>query len=206
VEFEMVIFIAMCLFALSMSLSPGPVNLISLSSGLNFGVKKSLPFVSGASIGFTLLLLCVGLGVGTVVVNTPIFLDVLCIIGSSFIGYMGVKLASSKAELVFTEKKLPSFNQGFVLQWLNPKAWIACVAGVSAFNLINDFGQLLVFVSLYFVICFICIACWAVAGQKVSQYLTMPRYIRVFNLLMGGLLIAVALYLFLTQFEMISGF
>ena len=53
---------AMFSFSLAMSISPGPVNMIILSSGVNYGVKKTIPYVSGATIGFTLLLLFTGLG------------------------------------------------------------------------------------------------------------------------------------------------
>jgi threonine/homoserine/homoserine lactone efflux protein len=60
----MSVIFAMCLFSLSMSISPGPVNLITLSTGVNHGFKNAMPFVSGATLGFTLLLLMVGLGLG----------------------------------------------------------------------------------------------------------------------------------------------
>ena len=52
----MTLIFAMCSFALSMSISPGPVNLVTLSSGINHGFLRTLPFVAGASIGFSLLL------------------------------------------------------------------------------------------------------------------------------------------------------
>lgn len=57
----MTLIIAMSLFALSMSISPGPVNLITFSSGLNYGFLPSLPFVAGAALGFTLLLVVVAI-------------------------------------------------------------------------------------------------------------------------------------------------
>lgn len=52
---------AMFSFSLAMSISPGPVNMIILSSGVNYGAKRTIRYVSGATIGFTLLLLFVGL-------------------------------------------------------------------------------------------------------------------------------------------------
>ena len=50
---------AMFSFSLAMSISPGPVNMIILSSGVDYGVKKTFPYLSGATIGFTSLLLFV---------------------------------------------------------------------------------------------------------------------------------------------------
>jgi threonine/homoserine/homoserine lactone efflux protein len=51
---------AMLMFSLTMSISPGPVNMVIISS--SHGFRKTLPFVSGATIGFTLLLILVGFG------------------------------------------------------------------------------------------------------------------------------------------------
>ncbi len=81
--------IAMCLFAFSMSISPGPVNLIVLSSGVNHGVRKTMPFVFGAVVGFSLLLLAVGSGIGEVIGQTSALLMFCCLAGNVFIFYIG---------------------------------------------------------------------------------------------------------------------
>ena len=57
----MSLILAMFMFALTMSISPGPVNMVIISSGANHGFRKTLPFISGATTGFTLLLILVGL-------------------------------------------------------------------------------------------------------------------------------------------------
>lgn len=194
----MSLIIAMCLFALSMSASPGPVNLICLSTGVNHGFRKALPFVSGATIGFSLLLSLVGLGIGALV-KYQLLLTLLGMIGSIFIGYIGVKLATSKSEIATVEAERPGFGYGFLLQWLNPKAWIACVSGISAFNLAGDYPLLLVFVSLYFVICYLSIGSWALVGGRMAVLINSTRNLRLFNLFMGGALIAVACYLLVLQ-------
>ena len=92
----MSLFFAMFSFSLAMSISPGPVNMVVVSSGANYGIRKTFGFVSGGSIGFTLLLLFVGLGFSKVIDLYPHFLDVLAVVGSLFIVYMGYKIATSK--------------------------------------------------------------------------------------------------------------
>ena len=57
--------ISMAIFSISMSISPGPVNLLAMTSGLNHGFSKSLNFVTGATIGFTFLLFVIGYGLGS---------------------------------------------------------------------------------------------------------------------------------------------
>ncbi len=44
---------------------------------------------------------------------------------------MGYKIAASHPEIKVKKADIPKFYEGFLLQWLNPKAWIACVSGVS---------------------------------------------------------------------------
>ena len=62
----MSLFLSMAAFALASSISPGPVNIVALSSGAQFGLRVAMRHVSGATIGFTLLLLLIGLGLSEV--------------------------------------------------------------------------------------------------------------------------------------------
>ncbi|MFT5758631.1 MAG: threonine/homoserine/homoserine lactone efflux protein [Alteromonadaceae bacterium] len=193
---------AMCLFSFSMSISPGPVNVLTLSTGVNYGFKKTMPFVSGATFGFTLLLLVVGLGLRFVAELSEIFLSVLTYIGAMFIAYMGIKLASSvttSIPLSNEKQDIPAFSDGFLLQWLNPKAWIACISGVSAFNLAYSLPLLSLFICLYFLVCYISIASWALLGDKINALLNTPSHFKLFNVTMGGSLIIVACYLVYLQ-------
>ena len=190
----MSLIIAMCLFALSMSVSPGPVNLVTFSSGLNYGFLPSLPFVAGAASGFTLLLVVVGLGLGEIIALNPVLLEVLAYAGTAFICYMGYKIATAHPELPEAPERQPHFFQGAALQWLNPKAWIASLSGVSAFEATPGNG-LFVFAGLYLVICFFSVAVWAFAGARLSELLGDKNNLQRFNRVMGGLLIIIAIYL-----------
>jgi threonine/homoserine/homoserine lactone efflux protein len=83
-----------------------------------------------------------------------------------------------------------------LLQWINPKAWSACLAGTSAFHLINEHLLLAMFTSLYFIICLVSIGSWALAGAKLKRFFRNTRRLRMLNILLGGGLMGVALYLF----------
>lgn len=190
------LFFAMFFFSLSMSISPGPVNMVIVSSGANYGIKKTMPYVSGATIGFTLLLLFIGLGFSQVINTFPFFLKYLALAGSLFIMYMGYKIASSKPEIeVNKEDATPKFYEGFFLQWLNPKAWIACVSGASIFSSTESYAPFLTFASIYFFVCYASLAAWAVLGDRVSFLLNSHFRLRFFNFFMGLLLMLTAGYL-----------
>ena len=195
----MSVFIAMSIYALSMSISPGPVNLITFSTGMNHGFRHAFPFVSGATIGFTLLLMALGLGLDAVAMQHRLFLDVLGICGALFIIYMGFSIATTSTTVNVERNEILGFIQGFLLQWLNPKAWIACLAGISAFNISNASSTLAQFVLIYFSICYVSIASWAIVGDRISQWINSSSILKYFNRLMGGLLMLVAVYLLLVQ-------
>jgi threonine/homoserine/homoserine lactone efflux protein len=190
----MSVIFAMCLFALTMSVSPGPVNLVTFSSGLNYGFLPSLPFVAGAASGFTLLLLVIGLGLGQVIAQNPELMQILAYAGTAFICYLGYKIATAHPELPGATERRPHFYQGAALQWLNPKAWIASLSGVSAFEATLGNG-LVVFASLYLVICFLSISVWAYAGARISDLASDVRILQWCNRILGGMLILLAFYL-----------
>ncbi|OUS25108.1 lysine transporter LysE [Thalassotalea sp. 42_200_T64] len=197
----MSLLIAMFSFSLAMSISPGPVNMVIVSSGASYGVRKTFSFVSGGTIGFTSLLLFIGLGFYKIIVQYPLLLKYLAISGSLFIVYMGYLIASSKPELDIKEQKLPTFMQGFLLQWLNPKAWIASVAGVSLFSVPNNNQVFLTFSLIYFLVCYLSLFSWSVLGDKVTILLNSQLRLKLFNQLMGGLLIVTACFLLYSQFN-----
>ncbi len=187
---------AMFSFSLAMSITPGPVNMIILSSGINHGVRKTISYVSGATIGFILLLLFIGFGLYEFINEYPFFLSHLAITSSLYIIYIGYKIALSKPELELNKKNnIPKFYEGFLLQWLNPKAWIACMSGAALFSEAESINAFLAFSSIYFVVCYASLGAWAVLGAKVSALLNSHFRLRIFNLLMGLLLIATAVYL-----------
>ncbi|MFD2207386.1 LysE family translocator [Kiloniella antarctica] len=194
----MSIIIAMCTYALTMSISPGPVNIITMTSGLNHGIYRTVPFVAGATIGFTSLLFCIGLGASELIVLFPTFMLAIGYIGATFMLYMAYKIAFSKGTIALSEENKPGFYQGFLLNILNPKAWIASISGVAAFTTTGDLSSLFLFCALYFFICFIGVGSWAVVGQQAKILVQTESRLRIFNMLMGAGLATVAIYLLLT--------
>ncbi|SME92646.1 LysE family translocator [Desulfovibrio gilichinskyi] len=187
---------AMCIFSLTMSITPGPVNMVIVASGASYGFRRTLPFISGATIGFILLLITLGLGLMQFVTAYPTFLNYMSIAGSSFIIYIGYKIGTAKPELTIEDNNCPNFKQGFIMQWLNPKAWLACIAGLSMFMDEKSHDPLILFSTLYFAICYLSLSLWAILGSKVGIILSTPNKIRIFNVSMGSLLCTCAAYLF----------
>jgi threonine/homoserine/homoserine lactone efflux protein len=186
---------AMFVFSLTMSISPGPVNMVIVSSGVSHGVRRTMSFVSGATIGFTLLLIFVGFSFLQLVGQHSGFMMGLELIGSAFIVYVGYKIAASSPEITIEKRSVPTFMQGFLLQWLNPKAWIACASGAALFSDPDTNVTLISFIIIYFLVCYASLALWAVLGARMAVVLNKASRVRAFNMAMGGMLILSAFYL-----------
>ncbi|WP_336667997.1 LysE family translocator [Enterobacter asburiae] len=190
----------MFIFSLTLSFSPGPVNMVIISSGAVHGFRKTFSFVSGATIGFTLLLIFVCFGFYAAIEKYPVFFRYLNVAGSLFIMYLGYKIASSRPDMSLTKTDSPGFIQGFVMQWINPKAWTACASGAAMFSEPSTPVTALVFITVYFLVCYLSLSAWALMGEKVSVLLRSTRQLRTFNVLMGGLLLITACYMLFLAF------
>lgn len=188
--------VSMAGFAIAASISPGPVNVVALSSGLRHGLKSSMAHVSGATVGFTILLVTVGLGLDSLVQKFPELLRITKWAGMLFLLYMAVKLAADSGDVGDASNHKPSFWDGALMQWLNPKAWLASIAGMAAFAAGGAPYQVWFFAGVYFIICYVSIACWAAAGAALRGQIRDARHIRMLNRCLALTLVASVIYLF----------
>ena len=183
--------LSMAIFSISMSISPGPVNIIALSSGLHHGFSKSFRFVSGATIGFVALLLLIGGSLENIYDAFPSAISVLKYVGCIYIFYIGFTVFNAQGAINNHDsenEKTPTFTQGWLMQWLNPKAWGASLAGCSLFEVYNSSERLFLFLTVYFVLCYLGIASWTFLGDKVQLWISSDRKVKIFNRVMGVML------------------
>lgn len=193
---QLSILLSMFIFSLSMSVSPGPINITILSSSLMHGFRKTLPFITGASIGFSLLLIFLGFGVYKTIIHYPKFFMIIELLGSLFIFYIGQKIVFSKAKVEISNNiAAANFMDGFLLQWLNPKAWIACLSGISLFSSPVSYHPLILFILIYFITCYTSLMLWGISGHKLAKILINTHQLKILNTLMGGSLIILSIYM-----------
>lgn len=186
----MTVLIAMATFALVASITPGPVNIVGLGAGASHGFRASQRHVFGATLGFVLLLLLVGMGLREVLVAMPLLVNVVQWAGVLFLLYVAWKLASDHGRLSMDgNDSPPSIMVGAAMQWLNPKAWLAAVSGVALFVADGELTLMVQFAAIYFVVCYLSLACWAYAGAFLRRFLSNARGVRLFNRSMALLLI-----------------
>jgi threonine/homoserine/homoserine lactone efflux protein len=192
----MTLYLSMAAFALVSSITPGPVNIVALGAGARHGLAASMRHVSGATIGFTVLLLLVGLGLYGLMERWPQLIVFIRWAGIAFLFWLAWQLAADDGELSFQgTARGPSLLAGAAMQWLNPKAWLAAVSGMGAYA--ADGGGALVwqFAAIYFVVCWLSVFCWAWAGAALRGWLANAARVRLFNRAMALLLAASAAWL-----------
>lgn len=190
------VFLSMAAFALATSITPGPANIVALSAGAQYGFSASTRHVMGATFGFVSLLLLTGFGLRELLSHWPYLTKAIQWAGVAFLFFMAYKLVTDDGRIkTGMTTKGPSLIYGAAMQWLNPKAWLASLAGMGAYAANGDGMVVWQFTAIYFVICYGSIACWAYVGTFLRQYLQDHRRVRLFNRLMAALLIASAVYL-----------
>lgn len=181
------------LFALVSSITPGPNNTMLLASGVNFGFRRTLRHLLGVQIGFSTMLLAVGLGLHSVVAQFPAVYDALRWVGGAYLLWLAWKLAH--ASPVQSEQGPAAQPMGFFaaagFQALNPKAWVMAVTCMSTYLPAHAAaGQVLVLTALFAVVGGPCSASWAAFGSTMRTVLQDPRQLRLFNIAMAVALVA----------------
>lgn len=182
----------MFLFALSSAITPGPNNVMLMSSGVNFGVQRSLPLVFGVMLGFPVMFVAIGLGLGSVFQRYPLIHEVITVIGVIYLLYLAWKIAGSgKPEQADTEARPLTFIQAALFQWVNPKAWIMAMGAIAAFTSTGpDINQQVLKIAGIFMLASVPSAwTWLLFGVGLQRLLANDQWRLRFNWSMAALLV-----------------
>ena len=118
-------------FALVMFFTPGPNNIMLLSSGLTYGFRRTLPHIAGVVIGFAFMVGAVGVGFGTVFIAFPVLQTMLKYAGAAYLIYLAAMIAMPGPPKAGEEgERGPiTFWGAAVFQWVNVKGWVVPAAG-----------------------------------------------------------------------------
>lgn len=182
----------LALFALVSSITPGPNNVMLAASGLNFGLRRSVPHLLGVNLGFTLMIFLVGIGLGSAFQQIPVLYTVLKYVGAAYLLYLAWKIANSGGVQEGEARGKPmTFLQAAAFQWVNPKAWVMAVGIIATYTPQTGFFANLVIAT---VVCGIVnlpsIGIWVTFGTALRRVLHKPKTIRAFNVTMALLLVA----------------
>ena len=184
--------LALCVYAFVTSVSPGPSNFMLLASGANFGFARTVPQVLGITIGFELLLLAVGAGLGALLVAYPPLHIGLKVGGGAYLLYLAWRIGTSRSLGKSSETARPlTFLQSAVFQWINPKAWVVALTTMAVYT--NPDAPLLsvvVIMATFGLVNLPSVSAWAGFGMVLREFLSNPVRLKWFNMTMGVLLAA----------------
>lgn len=188
--------LAFALFAFVSSITPGPNNTMMLASGVNFGFSRSLRHMSGITIGFCLMILLMGLGLGSVFERFPVLYTVMRYAGGAYMLYLAWKIFRSQpaADTVLPGTAQPApmgFAAAAAFQWVNPKAWVMALGAITTYlPAQHSTWQLLALIGVMGVINMPSTGSWALFGSSMRRHLQRPAFLRIFNTLAALALVA----------------
>lgn len=183
---------ALSLFSIISSITPGPNNIMVLSSGVNFGLRRSMPHILGISLGFFVLCMACGMGLGSLLLQFPSLHTTLKMLAAMYLLYLAYKIASSRSLSHAAESSQPfSLMQAAMFQWVNPKGWMMAISAMILYTIPEQPFYSTLWVSIIFgLLCFPCILIWCLFGTLLRQFLSDPQRLKYFNICMGLLLIS----------------
>ena len=193
------LFFALISFYFVMYVTPGPNNAMVLASGLKFGFVKTIPHMSGITIGHILQLILVCLGLGKIFQIFPEIQNVLKIICAAYLLYLGYKIIGSFSKIKGDDSRPLKFHEAALFQIVNPKAWTISSMAASGFlpkdeNLIFSIFYI---AAIALIICPLSISPWAGFGSAIRNLVknnklkALIEYFLAFLLLITAILIVI---------------
>ncbi len=186
--------VALATFSFVGAMTPGPNNLMLMASGTNFGFARTVPHMAGVALGYWLMVLLIGLGLGAVITAVPWLMTALKVASTVYLLYLAWKIATSpppSIDGVDSGARPLTFLQAAAFQWVNPKGWTIALTAVAVYAPAGDrvLGALWV-TGVIALAGFPSVIVWSAAGVQLRRLLHRPRAYRAFNVVAALLLVA----------------
>ncbi len=183
--------IALAFFCLAASITPGPNNMMLLSSGATFGLKRTVPHMIGISGGCAIMVLMLGWSLGGLAERLPGLYPALHIVSTAYLLWLAWRIATSSGPHEAAGRGRPlRVVDAAAFQWVNPKAWAMVLGAVGTFARPGHMATDVPVIALVLMgVGFPCIALWAGSGSALKRWLHRPKALRVFNVSAALLLV-----------------
>ncbi|MGC1502568.1 MAG: LysE family translocator [Sulfitobacter sp.] len=182
-------------------ITPGPGVLSTAGIGAAYGYRAGLGYVGGLMLGGGVTMLLVISGLAAVVLAVPWLRLVLLLASVSYLTYLAWRIASVGARIGFTAASKPlGFRNGFLLQFINPKAYVVATTLFSGFAFLPQSPvwevviKLIVFNAIWVPVHLV----WLAAGAKLGSLDLSQGMQRAINIAMAGAMLAVVIIALLT--------
>ena len=193
--FDLNLIFALISFYFVMYITPGPNNAMVLTSGLKFGFIKTIPHMSGITVGHVLQLVLVCVGLGKIFQIFPQLQNILKILCAIYLIYLGYKIIGSFSKIKEDKSRPLKFHEAALFQIVNPKAWT--ISSMVASGFLPKDGNLIFsifFIAfIAFIICPISISPWAAFGSAIKNLVKNNKIKVIIELFLAFLLLITAI-------------
>lgn len=174
-------FLIYCIIA---TFTPGPTNIVIMSTAQNYGPKRALCYTYGATIGFGLLLIISVMLNSIVMTFIPKLIMMMQIIGSCYMLYLSYLIYKMDASNL-AKKQTATFLSGFLMQFLNPKVVLFTLTVIPTFIIPNyrSSTSMIISIIVISVIGFSAFLTWVLFGAVFKTFLR--QHNKAVNVLMA---------------------
>ena len=192
------ILLALAGFAFATTWTPGPNNVMLAASGATFGWRATVPHAMGVALGFAVMVFLIALGLGEIFQRSPVLRASLAWAGAAVMLWLAWRIATAEAAQAQRRSRPLRFHEAAAFQWINPKGWAMAIGASATYARGDDPVFEAGLITAAFVIAGLTSSqTWAAFGAGIGQALGTGARLRAFNMIMGVLLAACALWLVL---------
>ena len=210
---------ALAIFLLINSITPGPNNLMLLHGSIARGFWACRWHMLGITTGVTIMLWLSYWGMAALVISFPAVMLAIKVLGTLYLLWLTYQMAKTdfmdivhkalkyEQERILTNEnavkvkkhfgELPlNFGQALLFQWLNPKAWTMTVVAPSLamFHAGKPWLDNYALLAMCALINILSISCWALGGHWLRKLVHLPRVMKIVH----ALIVLMTLYCALT--------
>lgn len=182
-----------------MSITPGPNNLMLATSGVNFGIRRTLPMLSGILVGCGLQTALAGAMLEVLLQWMGAIRLPLTLLGCTYLLWLSWKIFRSGAPELREKARPMTFVGGALFQAVNPKAWLMAT-NVALMYTVNS--TILTVMLSFMVLNLPCILIWAMMGDRLGKHLQVAWKLQLFNGVMALSLLATTVWMLVEAFQL----
>ncbi|WP_422458226.1 LysE family translocator [Pantoea sp. BJFS-204] len=175
-----------------MSITPGPNNLLLATSGVNFGMRRTLPMVFGILVGCALQTVIAGVALEVLLHWMAAIRLPLTLAGCAYLLWLSWKIFRAAAPEVRSKPQPMTMLGGACFQAINPKAWLMATNVALLYSASS--GVLTVMIG-FMLLNLPCILIWAALGDRLRSHLQIAWKRQLFNSLMALSLVATTIWM-----------
>lgn len=175
-----------------MSITPGPNNLLLATSGVNFGMRRTLPMVFGILVGCALQTVIAGMALEVLLHWMAAIRLPLTLAGCAYLMWLSWKIFRAAAPEVRSKPQPMTLLGGACFQAINPKAWLMATNVALLYS--GSSGVLTVMIG-FMLLNLPCILIWAALGDRLRSHLQIAWKRQLFNSLMALSLVATTIWM-----------